>query len=545
MVIRMIRSLLILTLLMVSVNVANAQGRGDDAAVTTIVMEGTSITVNGNGATVNGSNVTITASGTYRLSGTLTDGQVAVDTEDNNLVSLILAGVDIRNSTSAAINIANANDAAIILEEGTQNYVTDATTYVYVNAGDDEPNAAIFSDDALTISGSGSLTVQANYNDGIASKDTLIITDATITVQSVDDGIRGKDYLMVTGAHLNVTTQGDGLKSDNEDAAALGYISIAGSTIDITAGGDAIQAQTNLTIDDGEFVLVSGGGSSVRASDDLSAKGLKAGVNLTINGGTFVVDSADDTLHANDSLTVNAGTFTLATGDDAIHADANITINGGSINITTSYEGIESAVITINGGEIHLVSSDDGVNAAGDNFGNYFLYIHGGYLVVNANGDGLDANGSIQMTGGTVIVNGPTMAMNSALDYDGSFAITGGFLVAAGSSRMAQVPGTQSTQNSLLINLDSAQQAGSLVHIQTSDGKNVLTFAPVKGYQSIAFSSPELATGVTYDVFFGGSADGTTADGLYQTGNYTGGTQATSFTVSSVVTQIGRSGRFR
>ena len=562
---RIKRSLFILMMLLMSVTVANAQGNDGNPGVTAIVMDGTTITVNGSGATVDGGNVTITAAGAYQLSGTLTDGQVMVDTDADGLVSLILAGVDIRNTTSAAINIANANSAAIVLADGTQNYVSDAATYVYPNAEEDEPNAAIFSDDDLTISGSGSLTVEGNYNDGIASKDSLTIMDATIMVKSVDDGIRGKNYLMVTNANLNVTSQGDGLKSDNEEDAALGTITLAGGEINITAGGDAITAETNVTIADGEFILSTGGGSSVRASDDLSAKGIKAGVNLTINGGTFTLDSSDDTLHSNDSLVVNGGTFALATGDDAIHADASVTINGGNIHITTSYEGIESAIITINGGDIHLVSSDDGVNVAGGNgdsgtvarpgrgpgqnnfanSGNYFLYIHGGYLVVDANGDGLDSNGSIEMTSGTVIVNGPTMNMNGALDYDGSFTITGGFLIAAGSSGMAQVPGTQSTQNSLLINLDSAQQAGSLVHIQSSDGKNILTFLPLKGYQSIAFSSPELATGVTYDVYFGGSTDGTATDGLYQTGTYTGGEQANSFTVSSVVTQIGRSGRFR
>ncbi len=126
--------------------------------------------------------------------------------------------------------------------------------------------------------------------------------------------------------------------------------------------------------------------------------------------------------------------------------------------------------------------------------GNYWLYINGGYMAVNAAGDGIDVNGSIVMTGGDVIVNGPTNNGNGAMDYDGSFKITGGLLVAAGSSGMAQAPGNTSTQNSLLVNLNTAQATGSLFHIQTAAGKGILTFAPSKTYQSVAFSSPELTT---------------------------------------------------
>ena len=118
------------------------------------------------------------------------------------------------------------------------------------------------------------------------------------------------------------------------------------------------------------------------------------------------------------------------------------------------------------------------------------------------------------MTDGIVIVNGPIQQMNSALDYDAFFNITGGFLVAAGSAGMAQAPGAASTQNSLLLNFSGTQKAGTLVHIQTNSGKDVLTFAPSKQYQSIAFSSPALVTGATYDVYTGGSSTGVAQDGV-------------------------------
>ncbi len=174
--------------------------------------------------------------------------------------------------------------------------------------------------------------------------------------------------------------------------------------------------------------------------------------------------------------------------------------------------------------------------------GDYYLYINGGYIYVDADGDGLDINGAIAMTGGTVLVNGPTENMNGALDYDGGFSLSGGFLVAAGSAGMAQAPDGSSSQNSLLINLNGSLPAGTLIHIQNSAGEDILTFAATKQYQSIAFSSPELVNGETYTVYYGGSSSGSLVDGLYQDGAYSAGTELTSFTVSGVVTMIGSGG---
>ena len=177
--------------------------------------------------------------------------------------------------------------------------------------------------------------------------------------------------------------------------------------------------------------------------------------------------------------------------------------------------------------------------------GNYYLYFHGGYIMVDANGDGIDVNGAIEMTGGIVLVSGPTEQMNGAVDYDASFTMTGGLLVAAGSSGMAQAPGVSSGQSSVLIYLDAIQPAGALVHIQNSAGEDILTFSPTKVYQSIALSSPELVNGETYEIYIGGISTGTVNDGLYEGGTYTPGAQYSSFTSSSVVTTVGTGGNRR
>lgn len=524
------------------------------AEATRIALDGSAIAVDGKGASVDGSRVTITAAGTYEFSGSLTEGQIIVDTGDEETVTLILNGVDISNSTSTPLYITDAEDVTIVLADGSTNRMADGAGYVFASPDEDEPNAVLFSKADLTIGGSGALVVAGNYNDGIASKDGLTITGGDITVEAVDDGIRGKDYLVVEGGTLTVTAGGDGLKADNEEDAALGYISIEDGVFNVTAGGDAITGETDVLILAGDFTLKSGGGSSARLDETVSAKAIKASANVDIDSGTFVIDAADDAVHSNTNIVINGGDFTIATGDDGVHADTTLTINGGTLDITRSYEGIESAVITLNGGSIRVVSADDGINVAGDNDGmmggrpgqdtfggaasGQTLNINGGYVYVDAGGDGLDINGVLNMTDGRVIVNGPTEQMNGALDHSG-FTISGGFIVAVGSAGMAQTADAASTQNALLLNFNTTLPAGTLINIRSSDGQDVLTFETAKAIQSIAFSSPELKTGTTYEVSYGGQATGEVTDGLYQGGTYSGGTVYTTFTVSGVVTGVG------
>ena len=499
-----------------TVVVADAAAAVAGNSAVAITLSGDAIAADGAGVMVDGNVATITAAGTYTISGALSDGQIVVDTEDEAVVTLVLNGVDISNSTTAPIAILNAEDAVIVLADNTANNVTDAASYVFPNAEEDEPNAAIFSNAGLTISGNGSLTVTGNYNDAISSDDTLVITSGTITVNAVDDGLRGKDTLLIQGGTINVVATGDGLKSDNEDDATLGYVAIEGGVINVAAQGDAIAAQTDVLITGGEFNLSAGGGSGAQIAEDASAKGIKGLANVLIDNGTFVIDSADDAIHSNGNITINGGTFTLSTGDDGLHADVTLTVNGGSITIPTSYEGLESAVITLNAGDINVTASDDGINVAGGvdgsgqmagpgrggrgqggpgaqtgevttYSGSYYLTINGGTILVNAQGDGLDANGAIEMTGGVVVVNGPTESMNGALDYDGTFNISGGTLIAVGSAGMAQAPTTGSTQSSVLMGVGN-QSAGPAIDIQNAAGESLLTFTPAKSFATILFS---------------------------------------------------------
>lgn len=535
----------------------------DDAAdyiwnsydVVQVLLNGTSVSENSDKVTVEGQNITIVSAGVYSFSGSLNNGQIVVNA-DKSLVRLILNGAEITSSNSAPIYVKSASKVIVYLEENTKNTLTDGTQYLYDDTEKEEPNATIFSKSNLTLFGKGTLTVNANFNDAINCKDGIIISGGTYILKAADDGIRGKDYLIVKSGTFDVTAGGDGFKSDNDEDETEGYITIADGTFTIAAKGDAIAAETDLMITTGDFNLTSGGGSSSSISATASAKGLKAGVNIIVEGGNFTINSADDAIHSNETISINGGNFILESKDDGVHADYDLKVNGGDINIKKSYEGLESAKgnITINKGTIHIAASDDGINISGGgasmggrpgqmggtttSTGSYFLYINGGYIFVNASGDGLDSNGSITMTGGTVIVNGPTNNGNGALDYDGTFKLTGGFLVAAGSSGMAQAPGTSSTQYVVAAVFSSAKQAGTLVNIQSSDGKEMLTFKPEKTFQSLVFSSPDLTKGTSFNINLGGSSTGTLTDGIYTNGTYTAGSNYSSFTISGIVTVV-------
>lgn len=508
----------------------------DDSSEVKIVLADNSTEISGNGASILDNVLQITSAGTYNISGSLSDGQIIVNTEDDDIVRLIFNGVDINNSSSTPIYILAADKVMIFLAENSNNKLSDGSSYSSLGLGEDEPNATIFCMSDLTIDGLGTLDIKGNYNDGIACKDGLLISSGTILIDAVDDGIRGKDYLVVYDGDITINSGGAGLKSDNSDDVTKGYITIENGDFNITSGGDAIDAVKDIEIQYGNFDITSSG------------KGLNGAISTSISGGVFTITSSDDAIHSNGNVSIDDGSFIISSGDDAIHSDYDVVINDGDINITNSYEGIESTSgdITINGGEIHLVSSDDGLNIAsgGDNdpsgnpSGDYYININKGYIFINASGDGIDANSSVVMNGGTLIVIGSTASSNSALDYDGTFKMNGGFLVATGTSRMAEAPSSSSSQNSLLANFSSTYSSGIIIHIENQDGEDVLTFSPDKSYQSIVFSSASLVTGESYDIYLGGSSTGTEVDGLYSDGNYSSGTKYSTFTISSTVTTL-------
>ena len=261
------------------------------------------------------------------------------------------------------------------------------------------------------------------------------------------------------------------------------------------------------------------------SSSSESIKGLKSGSLLEITGGMIVINSEDDSVHSNGSITITAGNLTFSSDDDAVHADENLQIDGGSIQILQSYEGLEGKSVVINDGTISLVSADDGINVNGgadssgfggfgrgfetDSFGSsetdIYIAINGGEITIDASGDGLDSNGNLYITGGVTYISGPSDSGNGALDYGEGCTgeISGGVLLAVGASGMAENMSSSSTQCTFMQNLDETASGGDTVTITDASGNVLASYTPVRSYQNIIFSCPELQVGETYTVTAG------------------------------------------
>lgn len=522
-----------------------------------ITLNGTSISTSASkGVFIDGTTATIALPGTYVVSGDLEDGQIKVKLENEGNVHLVLNGASIHNEDQAAIYIEEAGKTIITLAEGTTNTLSDGGEYVYAD-GEDEPTATLHSKDDLTINGSGTLVVKANYNNAIVGKDTLKLVDGNIHVTSVDDGIIGRDILAVKSGTYTLDVEGDALKTTNDNEEKLGRVYIADGSFTIDAGNDGIDSIGSIRIDNGQFNVTTGGGSDQQLSDNSSAKGIKAATQLVVNNGQYEFNNADDAFHSNGSVIINDGQYQLKTGDDGFHADSELLIENGTITVAQSYEGLEGQQITINGGTISVTATDDGVNVAGGNDGSAFggrggasfnsnsnalLKITGGQMYVNAAGDGLDSNGNVEMTGGTVVVSGPENSGNGALDYDGTFNMTGGTLIASGASGMAMAPSTDSSQHAILMYYPSTLEADTLIQLADEDGNVLVSFSPDKTYQSVMISSPLLEEGKTYALYSGGEAE---LDDFLNLGIETPaqlGTKVTSFTISDMITYVDENG---
>lgn len=588
------------------------------------------------GVTVDGNVITITSGGTYIISGTLSEGQLVVDADDEK-VQLVLDNADITCATSAAIYIKSAGKTFITLAEGSENILMNTAEFEAID--DNNIDAVIFSKDDLALNGSGTLTINSENGHGIVSKDDLKITGGTYNITAASHALSGKDSVRIAAGTFNLVSGKDGIHSENADDSSKGYVYIAGGEFTIDSTGDGIDASNIVQIDDGTFDITAGGGvenstkthednmmggpgggkgpqmgeapsgevpdgntpsgeapsgkgldgnapsekssgevpqgdpgnnssensgsdnsssdretppekpdsntnqaagtdkvasinqsdgteqseSDTSDSDSASTKGIKADGRLYINGGTFTINSADDSVHSNSAVTINDGTYTLTTGDDEVHSGEAVEINGGTITISESYEGLEGLTVTINDGDIDITSSDDGINAAGGTeemgFGRMgndstedtstdemWMEINGGYIHVLAGGDGIDSNGDITVNGGEVYIDGPSDNGNSAIDYGDRSAcyVNGGTVVAIGSNGMAEDISDDSDQQVMLVKLDSQKEAGE-VTLTDSDGNEIITYTALKAYDCVIISTKDLEAGQTYTLTTSGT----------------------------------------
>lgn len=513
--------------------------------------------------------VKITAEGTYVVSGE--HESITVSAPDTAKVRIILKNATVSNTSGPAIYIENADKVFITAYKNTTNTLSDGTSYTG-DFKDTNVDGAIFSKTDLTLNGEGTLNITGNYKCGAVSKDDLIICGLNLTVKSTGCALEGKDCVKIKDAAITVSSGGDGIRSTNTEKTNKGFVYIETGNIDITSGSDGIQAATVLKAANGNVKITAGGaadtkqnsgdrnmpgfgGKTQTTDDEESTKGLKAGSLIVIDEGSFEVSSKDDSFHSNGDIEINGGSFTAATGDDGFHTDSNLIINGGSITVSRSYEGLEGQKVTVTGGNIDITASDDGINAAspsssgssvggrpGNSDSNSLITIGGGYILVNASGDGIDSNGNVAITGGTVLVSGPTDNGNAAFDYNGEATVSGGTVILCGSSGMAQGFSDKSEQASFMYTLDSSASAGSSVALTDEKGNVIASFIPAKQYNNIVITSPSLKNGSSYKLVIGGTVSGADKNGCASSGSVSSAAQTLDIKLTGITTSFGNGG---
>ena len=441
----------------------------------------------------------------------------------------------------------------------------------------------------------GNFTIQSS-GDGIQAETNLSIYDGSFTITSGGGAVNGADHTENRGG-------GFGRPGGNRPDSANGQTSPEMSSQPAECGqtpsempsqpAEGGQTPSEMPSQPAEGEQSSSGNESDyselifdpddfddTSTDDsdttVSTKGIKAGNALLIQQGTFVIDSADDAIHSNYSVTIDGGSFQLSSGDDGIHAEAYLNINGGTTTIAESYEGLEAAQIHISGGTTQVFSSDDGLNATGGSsfelvdgllvlkdisssdteqtFGgrggmfevedNCDITISGGNLTVTtSNGDGIDSNGSLNVSGGTVLVFGSSSGGEGALDYTGSSSISGGTLVALGSSGMAQSMEPDDSHATLMVTWDEVQPAGTRLTLCTQQGEILCSLQSTNSFQTAVISTDSLSAGQEVSLYTGGTVNSDSQ--LLTMGTLSDGELLCEVTLAEGVTNISSDGSQR
>ena len=488
------------------------------------------------GVTVEDGTLTITKAGTYKLSGEY-QGQIKVETADSDAVRLVLDNANITNSSGAALNVVNADEVILYSASGTTNTISDGADYTAT--GEDDPDAVVYSKADMTIAGEGALKVNGNHEDGIHTSDGLVIASGTLEVNAANTGIKGKDYVDILGGTINVTAQQDGIKSTNDTDEGQGWTRLSNGTVTVNAGDDGFKAS--------RVVEISGGSLTVEQSDE----GIEAQY-INVSGGDVNVTSADDGMNASLKTSDSESTDSSANTSDAANQQQNNqqqgSIPGGQQSGTSNQQqqGMGQPP-AMPGGNAQDGKSQNGTTGTGQQGmgqppqggmpgggGGTFevidaaINVSGGHVTVNAEGDGIDSNGVTTLSGGTLIVNGPSQDGNAALDTNGDLLLNGATVLSGSTADMFEAPSTNSTSGYLKLTNSSGFEQGSTVQVADSSGKVVANYKVTKSnVQLVLVSSSSIVKGQSYTAYTTTSAVDSNATSLAS-----GATELGSFTAS-------------
>ena len=471
-----------------------------------------------------------------------TDEYVAID--DNNIDAVIFAKSDLTLNGTGSLTIISAEGHGIVSKDDLKII---GGTYDITAAG----HALSGKDSVRIADGTFILTAE---KDGIHAENAddeekgyIYIADGDFTITSDGDGMDASNIVQIEDGTLDITAGGgsanslkthesdvpggpgggmpqNGEKLDGESMPQMGEKPDGENMTEMGKRPDGTTppekpSQTDQSDTADETAAPDNAtdhqSSSAETTEDTttdesgtSTKGIKAGGGMYLNGGTYQIDSADDSIHSNANITIADGTYTLATGDDGVHADDALIVNGGTITVTESYEGLEGLAVTINDGTIDITASDDGINTAGEK-----MELNGGYIHILAGGDGVDSNGDLTINGGEIYIDGPSDNGNSAIDYgDRSSAyVNGGMLVAIGSSGMAEGMSDSSKQEVLMVKLGEQMEAGD-VELTDNEGNVIVSYTALKSYDCVIISTAEVESGATYTLTTSGTTTEVTAE---------------------------------
>lgn len=370
--------------------------------------------------------------------------------------------------------------------------------------------------------------IKINLKDNASSceSDSVNINNNTITITDENvyyvTGSLNHGQLVVDADNAKVQIVLDSTEISNDSSAAI-YVKKA-KKVFITLVDNTKSSLSN----QGEFVNTDDEkiDGAIYSKDDLVINGtgtVEINTNyghaivcndiLKITNGTLNLSAAKKAVKANDSVRIANAEINIEAEKHAIHCDEDVYIRSGNINISKSKEGIEGKTITIDAGDIVINSEDDGLNAtsskssSSDNSStvdnNPFdydedaqIYINGGNITIIAQGDGIDSNGDFTVSGGNILVYGPENDGNGALDISGTGKINGGTIAALGMRGMAVGFGENSSQCSMLVNLE--ETFSDNVILTDSQGNEIVNIKNSNAYNSVVISSPDIKQGATY-----------------------------------------------
>lgn len=492
---------------------------------------------------------------------TLSNGGTYTVIDDSNIDSAIFSRQDLTLNGSGSLAVTSPAGHGIVSND---DLVITGGTYTVSCA-----SHGLKANDSVRITGETGLALYAGKdgihaeNDEDTSLGFVYISDGTMEIEAEGDGISAGAYMQIADGTFQITAGGGSGNAASEssdswgqwgggapgqpgDRGGAGGDGMRGTDPGSAGEGESEETPDQSTPDQGasgsgesaealaftESLTASDSDASADTEDDSSTsmKGIKSDGDMMISGGSFTIDSADDSVHTNSSVTVSGGTFEIASGDAAFYGEDTLTISGGTINITESYEGLEALFVNIQDGDITIVSTDDGLNAAGgtDSSGTTggrdgmfgggggmggepgggmssssggSIEISGGTLDINASGDGIDANGSLAISGGYTVVAGPTQGDTATLDYDTTAEITGGTFIGTGASGMAQTF-SDSEQGVIAVSVGE-QSAGTGITLTDKSGNEILSYTPELSFAVVILSSTDITTGETYTITVG------------------------------------------